>query len=192
MMDELERLKDALKDRAAALPRPEARRAAIGAALEAFDAKHVPARQGSGIAARLIGAAHAAFETLTGRRPMRMTHALAGGASLIVLTLAVMTTAGLYESSGDWLYDVGLPGKSGIGGGIITVAPGKGGLATFAPPLDRAGNSVRGQLAARLLSRALGLDIFMSRTERLEAPGRLPRRPPVNRQSRDPPAKGSP
>ena len=77
--------------------------------------------------------------------------------------LAVMTTAGLYESSGDWLYDVGLPGKSGIGGGIVTVAPGKGGLATFAPPLDRAGNSVRGQLAARFLSRALGLDIFMSR-----------------------------
>jgi glutaminase len=79
--------------------------------------------------------------------------------------LAVMTTAGLYQSSGDWLYDVGLPGKSGIGGGIITVAPGKGGLATFAPPLDKAGNSVRGQLAARFLSRALGLDIFMSRAE---------------------------
>jgi glutaminase len=76
--------------------------------------------------------------------------------------LAVMTTAGLYESSGDWLYDVGLPGKSGIGGGIITVAPGKGGLATFAPPLDAAGNSVRGQLASRYLSRGLGLDIFMS------------------------------
>ena len=45
--------------------------------------------------------------------------------------LAVMTTAGLYEDSGGWRYDVGLPGKSGIGGGIITVAPGKGGLATF-------------------------------------------------------------
>ena len=51
-------------------------------------------------------------------------------------TLAVMTTAGLYETSGDWLYDVGLPGKSGIGGGIVTVAPGKGGLGTFAPLLD--------------------------------------------------------
>jgi glutaminase len=80
--------------------------------------------------------------------------------------LAVMTTAGLYENSGDWLYDVGLPGKSGIGGGIVTVAPGKGGLATFAPPLDEAGNSVRGQVAARFLSRALGLDIFMSRAGR--------------------------
>ena len=74
--------------------------------------------------------------------------------------LAVMATAGLYDTSGDWLYEVGLPGKSGIGGGIVTVAPGKGALATFAPPLDAAGNSVRGQLVARFLSRRLGLDIF--------------------------------
>ena len=51
--------------------------------------------------------------------------------------LAVMATAGLYETSGDWLFDIGLPGKSGIGGGIVTVSPGKGGLGTFAPPLDR-------------------------------------------------------
>ena len=77
--------------------------------------------------------------------------------------LAVMATAGLYETSGDWLYDVGLPGKSGVGGGIITVAPGKGGLATFAPPLDASGNSVKGQLAARHLSRSLGLNLFASR-----------------------------
>jgi glutaminase len=77
-------------------------------------------------------------------------------------TLAVMTTAGLYETSGEWLYDIGLPGKSGIGGGIVTVAPGKGGLGTFAPLLDAAGNSVRGQLAAAFLSRSLGLDLFVS------------------------------
>jgi glutaminase len=77
-------------------------------------------------------------------------------------TLAVMTTAGLYEASGDWLYDVGLPGKSGIGGGIVTVSPGKGGLGTFSPLLDAAGNSVRGRLASRFLSRGLGLDLFVS------------------------------
>ena len=77
-------------------------------------------------------------------------------------TLAVMTTAGLYETSGEWLYDVGLPGKSGIGGGIVTVAPGKGGMGTFGPRLDDAGNSVKGQLAARFLSRRLGLDLFAS------------------------------
>jgi glutaminase len=80
-------------------------------------------------------------------------------------TLAVMATAGLYETSGDWLYDIGLPGKSGIGGGIVTVSPGKGGLGTFAPPLDAAGNSVRGQLVAKFLSQRLGLDLFVSAPE---------------------------
>lgn len=79
--------------------------------------------------------------------------------------LSVMTTAGLYETSGEWLYRVGLPGKSGIGGGIVTVSPGKGGLGTFSPPLDDAGNSVRGQLVAAFLSRGLGLDLFMSMPE---------------------------
>jgi glutaminase len=80
-------------------------------------------------------------------------------------TLAVMATAGLYETSGDWLYDIGLPGKSGIGGGIVTVSPGKGGLGTFAPPLDKAGNSVKGQLVARFLSQRLGMDLFVSMPE---------------------------
>ncbi len=77
-------------------------------------------------------------------------------------TLAVMASAGLYETSGDWLYEVGLPGKSGIGGGIVTVSPGKGGLGTFAPLLDDAGNSVKGQLVARFLAERLGLDLFVS------------------------------
>jgi len=76
--------------------------------------------------------------------------------------LAVMLTAGLYETSGDWLYEIGLPGKSGIGGGIVTVSPGKGGLGTFAPPLDEAGNSVKGQLVAQFLSQRLGLDLLIS------------------------------
>jgi glutaminase len=76
--------------------------------------------------------------------------------------LAVMASAGLYETSGDWLYDVGLPGKSGIGGGIVTVSPGKGGLGTFAPLLDGEGNSVKGKLATRFLARGLGLDLFAS------------------------------
>jgi glutaminase len=80
--------------------------------------------------------------------------------------LAVMVTAGLYETSGDWLYATGLPGKSGVAGGMITVAPGKGGLATYSPPLDEAGNSVRGQLTARFLSERLGLNLFASRPDR--------------------------
>ena len=80
-------------------------------------------------------------------------------------TLAVMATAGLYETSGDWLFDIGLPGKSGIGGGIVTVSPGKGGLGTFAPPLDKAGNSVKGQLVAKFLAARLGMDLFVSKPE---------------------------
>jgi glutaminase len=78
------------------------------------------------------------------------------------VTLAVMTIAGLYETSGDWLLDVGVPGKSGIGGGIVTVSPGKGALGTFAPRLDAAGNSVKGRLAAEFLARQLGLDLLAS------------------------------
>jgi glutaminase len=84
------------------------------------------------------------------------------GAESCRCALVVMATAGMYETSGDWLYDVGLPGKSGIGGGIVTISPGKGGLGTFSPRLDEAGNSVRGQLAARFLSQRLGLDLFAS------------------------------
>jgi glutaminase len=95
-----------------------------------------------------------------------LTHESVVGAESCHCTLAVMATAGLYDTSGEWLYDIGLPGKSGIGGGIVTVAPGKGGLGTFAPLLDEAGNSVKGQLAAAFLSRRLGLDVFASEHER--------------------------
>ena len=76
--------------------------------------------------------------------------------------LAVMATAGLYERSGEWMYDIGLPGKSGVSGGIVTVSPGKGGLGTFSPRLDSAGNSVRGKLLTTDLSERLGLNIYTS------------------------------
>lgn len=76
--------------------------------------------------------------------------------------LAVMVTAGLYENSGDWLYETGLPGKSGVSGGMVTAAPGKGGLGTFAPRLDEAGNSIQGQLVTKFLSQQLGLNLFAS------------------------------
>lgn len=77
-------------------------------------------------------------------------------------TLAVMAASGLYERSGEWLFEIGLPGKSGVAGGLVTIAPGKVGIGTYAPPLDAAGNSVRGQIATAYLSRALGLNIFAS------------------------------
>ncbi len=84
--------------------------------------------------------------------------------------LAVMLTAGMYETSGDWLYSVGLPAKSGIGGGIVTVSPGKGGMGAFSPPLDAAGNSVRGALATERLSARLGLDLLLSEPAPAPAP----------------------
>ncbi len=76
--------------------------------------------------------------------------------------LPVLATAGLYERSGDWLYDVGLPGKSGVSGGMVTVSPGKGGVGSYSPPLDEAGNSVRGRFMAAYLSERLGLNLFAS------------------------------
>ncbi|KUM36565.1 glutaminase A [Arthrobacter sp. EpRS71] len=77
-------------------------------------------------------------------------------------TLAILAANGLYERSGEWLFEIGLPGKSGVSGGLLTVSPGKAGIGTFSPRLDSAGNSVRGQQATAYLSRVLGLNIFAS------------------------------
>jgi glutaminase len=77
--------------------------------------------------------------------------------------LAVMATAGLYDDSGKWLYRTGLPGKSGVGGGIIAVSPGRFGIAVISPPLDEAGNSVRAQRAIADISNALGGNPYASK-----------------------------
>jgi len=88
-----------------------------------------------------------------GRNPITGKQAI--DAANVPYVLAVMATAGLYDDSGKWLYHTGLPAKSGVGGGIIAVSPGKFGIAVVSPPLDEAGNSVRAQKAIRDISQAL-------------------------------------
>ena len=72
--------------------------------------------------------------------------------------LAIMATAGLYDNAGDWLYLTGSPAKSGVGGGILAVVPGKLGIGVISPPLDSYGNSVRGQQAAAYIIDKLGIN----------------------------------
>jgi glutaminase len=81
-------------------------------------------------------------------------------ADLIRPVLAVMITAGLYELSGEWLYDVALPAKTGLGGGIVTVAPGMAGIGGFSPRIDAGANTVRGVQASSQVAKDLGLGLF--------------------------------
>jgi glutaminase len=74
--------------------------------------------------------------------------------------LSAMMMAGLYDGSGGWAWHVGIPAKSGVGGGIVAVVPGKGAMAVFAPPLDDAGNSVKAQKAIAYVADKLGINIF--------------------------------
>jgi glutaminase len=95
-----------------------------------------------------------------GRNPVTGVQAI--DAKHIPQVLAVMATAGLYDDSGKWLYLTGLPAKSGVGGGIIAVVPGKFGIAVVSPPLDEAGNSVRAQRAIADIAAQLGANPYAS------------------------------
>jgi glutaminase len=81
-------------------------------------------------------------------------------AKYVPKVLSVMTIAGFYDGSGAWAWNAGLPAKTGVGGGIVAVVPGKMSIVGFAPPLDQFGNSVRAQEAIRYISEQLGLNIF--------------------------------
>jgi glutaminase len=74
--------------------------------------------------------------------------------------LAEMAMQGVYTRSGDWAYSVGLPAKSGVGGGLVAVAPGQLAIAAFSPPLDKVGNSVRAQAAVTQIAHTLQLGLF--------------------------------
>jgi glutaminase len=104
-----------------------------------------------------------------GRNPVTGKQAISG--ENVPYVLAVMATAGLYDDSGKWLYHTGLPAKSGVGGGIIAVSPGKFGIAVVSPPLDEAGNSVRAQKAITDISTALNGNPYAAESERAVATG---------------------
>jgi glutaminase len=74
--------------------------------------------------------------------------------------LSTMAMAGLYDSSGSWAWHVGLPAKSGVGGGIVAIVPGKGAIAVFAPRLDDAGNSVKAQKVIEFVADKLDYNLF--------------------------------
>ena len=89
---------------------------------------------------------------ITGKRVMR--------AQDIPELLAIMATAGFYDESGEWLYSAGLPAKTGVGGGIVAVVPGRFAIAAFSPRLDASGNSVRSLNAIRYIAGELGVGLF--------------------------------
>jgi len=93
-----------------------------------------------------------------GRNPMTAEQAIRP--EFIDNILSVMSSCGMYDYSGEWLYQVGLPAKSGVGGGILAVLPGQLGIGIFSPPLDEQGNSVRGIKVCADLSRDLSLHLF--------------------------------
>lgn len=122
------------------------------------EAMRVYTRQCSiGVSARdlaIMGAtlANQGVNPLTNKRVMR--------AEDVPELLAVMATAGFYDESGEWMYTAGLPAKTGVGGGIVAVVPGRFAIAAFSPRLNEAGNSVRALNAIRDIAGELGVGVF--------------------------------
>jgi glutaminase len=96
--------------------------------------------------------ANGGVNPLTGERVLARDH--------VDRVLSVMTTCGMYDSAGEWVVDVGMPAKSGVGGGVLAVLPGQLGIAVFSPPLDQHGNSVRGVEVCRQISTDLNLNLL--------------------------------
>lgn len=142
------------------------RNRAIGALMSAYErfpmdpeaATDLYTRQCSVSASARDLAIMAATLAFGGRNPVTGQQVI--DRALVPGILAVMATAGLYDDSGKWLFQCGLPAKSGVGGGLIAVAPGRFGVAAFSPPLDEAGNSVRSQRAIVDIAQALNANPF--------------------------------
>lgn len=81
--------------------------------------------------------------------------------SIVQIVVSQMASCGMYENSGDYLMNVGIPSKSGVSGAIVGVVPGVCGLAVYSPRLDKTGNSVRGKELFKIISQDLGLNIFV-------------------------------
>jgi glutaminase len=124
------------------------------------EALRVYVRQCSiGVNARDLGVmgatlANGGVNPLTGRRMLPTEH--------VPELLAIMATAGFYDESGEWMYSAGLPAKTGVGGGIVAVVPGRFGIAAFSPRLNEAGNSIRAMRAIRYIAGELGVGLYGS------------------------------
>lgn len=89
--------------------------------------------------------------------------------SLAPKITSLIAAVGFYQTTGDWMYTSGIPAKSGVGGGVMGVMPGLFGISAFAPPLDDAGNSVKGQAVIKAFMRKLGIGIFQSQDVTIES-----------------------
>jgi glutaminase len=101
--------------------------------------------------------ANGCVNPITGERALPLHH--------VRELLSVMHSCGMYDAAGQWAFDVGVPAKSGVSGGIMAVVQGKGGIAVFSPGLDAYGNSVRGIRVCREISERLGLHVFATEAE---------------------------
>jgi hypothetical protein len=120
--------------------------------LDGADAGHYSPLRFASVAFMAATLANGGVHPVSGQRAVRP--------EFISSILSVMTTCGIYDFTGEWVYRVGLPAKSGVGGGIVAVLPGQLGIGVYSPALDERGNSVRGIKVCDALSRSLDLHLF--------------------------------
>ncbi len=161
-------------------------RSAREAAPAALD---LDARQGAvSVSARDLGIMGATLAN-GGRNPLTGVQVVAPATAARVL--AILSTAGLSATTGEWLYRVGVPASGGVSGDIIAVVPGRFAVGAFSPPLDPAGNSVRGQRAIEAIVQRLGGNVFAAKpaqpTRQTAAPA--PVAPAISSNAAGPPAK---